>query len=471
MARIETERLILDNNKNLLQHFLPTKISASLNKDKETINKQDGILHQTFGEVVTIYDQSTPNTLKQYDADFDTRAYQEVLKLRFSDPQEYTRRKKQLDAYIDKNLITSIGERLQVLLSKRTDRVINGQIYPADSDLSMREIILRGIAWCKNNGSTPHDQLREEAELRGFEKIEKGLTDPDTQLGTTYLFLSLPGGEGSQYQKNFYDIFTLAEENGQRVVQYRRYSSNLTQKDALERLRQMGGIGEIPDNPTDIDLLDHPIRFDPEQHFSDPDAIHQFLHIDHHALSEKDFEEIVDIFSPYRQKYIELLSTDPNNTQMRNLILNAMINVADDAEKRIRERKQRRDGNIPLPVYYSASEREIMFFGTRQVIAKDTGCRLSGGFSLGPYGIVSGSLGVYSVYDIGFALQSLRPEDDPNLCRCGGASAHFHCPGSKTIIEEDKDGKKRTKKIACKYKIVVGLGIVRCPDCGEGKKC
>lgn len=467
----EAARSIFEVNKNLFQPLFSTEISGSFNKGKDVINDRDSVLTQSCGEIVTIYDQSTNNTLKQYDADFDTQAYLQILKMRFSDPKEYTRRKEQLDAYIDKNLITSIGERLQVLLSKRTDRIIDGKIYPANSDESMREIILRGIEWCKKNGSTPHDQLREEAELIGFEKIERGLTDPNTKVGTTYLFLSQPGGEGSQYQKNFYDIFTLAEENGQRVVKYRRYSSSLTQKDALERLRQMGGRGEIPENPTDIDLLANPVRFDPEHHFSDPDAIHQFLHVDHNALSEKEFEEIVDIFSPYRRKYIELLSNDPNNIRMRNLLLNAMINVADDAEKRIKERKQHRENNIYPPLYYTASEREIMFFGTRQVIAKDTGCRMSGGFSLGPYGIVNGSLGVYSVYDIGFALTSLRPEDDPNLCRCGGSSPHFHCPGSKTIIEEDKDGKKRTKKIDCKNKIIVGLGIVRCPECGEGKKC
>ncbi|GIW61184.1 MAG: hypothetical protein KatS3mg089_0036 [Patescibacteria group bacterium] len=467
----EATRSIVEGNKNLYQPLFSTEISGSFNKGKDVINDRDSILTQSCGETVIIYDQATNNTLKQYDADFDTWAYQEILKMRFSDPQEYTRRKEQLNAYIDKNLITSIGERLQVLLSKRTDRIIDGKIYPADSDESMREIILRGIEWCKKNGSTPHDQLREEAELRGFEKIERGLTNPNTQIGTTYLFFSLPGGEGSQYQKNFYDIFTLEEENGQRVVKYRRYSSNLTQKDALERLRQMGGRGEIPENPTDIDLLANPIRFDPEHQFSNPDAIHQFLHVDHHALSEKEFEEIVEMFSPYRQKYIELLSNDPLNIRMRNLLLNAMINVADDAEQRIRKRKQRKENNIYPPLYYTASEREIMFFGTRPVINRDTGCRLSSGFLIGSYDIISGPMGVYSVYDIGFALQSLRPEDDPNLCRCGGSSPHFHCPGRKTIIEEDKNGKKRTKQIDCKNKIIVGLGIVRCPECGEGKKC
>ncbi len=468
MARIEADTSIIANNRNLIQTFFSEGTSFSVNQDREVINRRNRTL--SHDEVVTVYDTSPQNALKQYDADFDTRAYQEILKMRFSDPTEYTRRKEQLDAYIDKNLITSIGERLQVLLSKRTDRIIDGKIYPANSEEPMREIILRGIEWCKKNGSTPHDQLREEAELIGFEKIEKGLTDPETKVGTTYLFLSQPGGEGSQYQKNFYDIFTLAEENGERVVQYRRYSSSLTQNDALERLRQMRGIGEIPEDPTDIDLLAHPIRFDPEHHFSDPDAIHQFLHVDHNALSEKEFEEIVDIFSPYRRKYIELLSTDPNNIRMRNLILNAMLNIADDAERRIRKRRQYGREDI-YPRHYSASKSEIMFFGTRPVAAKDTGCRLSSGFSIGSYDIISGPLGAYSVYDIGFALTHLRAEDDPTLCRCEGASPHFHCPGSRTIVEKDKDGRKKTKKIDCKYKIIVGLGIVRCPNCGEQKKC
>ena len=50
--------------------------------------------------------------------------------------------------------------------------------------------------------------------------------------------------------------------------------------------------------------------------------------------------------------------------------------------------------------------------------------------------------------------------EDPNLCRCakGGSRPHFHCPGKK-------DGR------LCKHPIRVGLGIKRCPNCGEGKKC
>jgi hypothetical protein len=51
-----------------------------------------------------------------------------------------------------------------------------------------------------------------------------------------------------------------------------------------------------------------------------------------------------------------------------------------------------------------------------------------------------------------------KVEDDPGLCKCGGDRAHFHCPG----IKEGKD---------CKNKIIVGKGILKCPKCGEGKKC
>lgn len=56
-----------------------------------------------------------------------------------------------------------------------------------------------------------------------------------------------------------------------------------------------------------------------------------------------------------------------------------------------------------------------------------------------------------------------RAEDDPTLCRCKGQFPHFHCPGEKKM----KDGKKEK----CKKAIIVGRGIVKCPDCGEGKKC
>lgn len=57
---------------------------------------------------------------------------------------------------------------------------------------------------------------------------------------------------------------------------------------------------------------------------------------------------------------------------------------------------------------------------------------------------------------------SSKPEDDPNLCRCLGQGAHFHCPG--TI-------KKGPKTKACKAEIMVGRGITQCTQCGESKKC
>ncbi len=48
--------------------------------------------------------------------------------------------------------------------------------------------------------------------------------------------------------------------------------------------------------------------------------------------------------------------------------------------------------------------------------------------------------------------------EDKNLCRCKGQDPHFHCPG-------EKEGKK------CSHAIVVGKGIVKCPNCGKGKVC
>lgn len=53
----------------------------------------------------------------------------------------------------------------------------------------------------------------------------------------------------------------------------------------------------------------------------------------------------------------------------------------------------------------------------------------------------------------------VRPEDDPNLCRCAKSiKAHFHCPGTK-------------EGTPCKHPINVGEGITKCPSCGESKKC
>ena len=94
-----------------------------------------------------------------------------------------------------------------------------------------------------------------------------------------------------------------------------------------------------------------------------------------------------------------------------------------------------------------------------------------------PCGILGGELAGFgfgdavNAYGMGF-YGGNRPEDDPTLCKCSNTKPHFHCPGKKTVTEVDKEtGQKEKRKTACNFKIIVGMGIATCPDCGESKKC
>ena len=140
-----------------------------------------------------------PKRLVAYEPKFDRQAYSEATD------------KEKLDAYTKKQLETHLGERFNVLLSQTRFEIRNKEIYGENTQEPFMDMLQRGAKYRRENGN-PVDFDREEAEVIGFSKIQTKLTDEDTKIGAMMLSISPPGKEESVYKHNFYDVFTLKQD-------------------------------------------------------------------------------------------------------------------------------------------------------------------------------------------------------------------------------------------------------------------
>ena len=214
---------------------------------------------------------------------------------------------------------TFIGERLNVQLSQNKYEIKNNFIYGEDMDGPFIEVMKRGVGYRQKDGGDQRiDKLREEAEVIGFLKIQEVLCNPGTSIGTMMLSVSPKGKKDSLYQHNFYDIFTLKEENSKRFIEARRYSSILSN---AEYKNKLSSLHYVPDAVDDAYFLNHPIKVD-NVFFENADQIHSYLHRDHKVTELEQFQRIIRsyLYDRAKQKYIR--TKDPR-------FLDAIMNIAD----------------------------------------------------------------------------------------------------------------------------------------------
>lgn len=201
--------------------------------------------------------------------------------------QEFDRRPGLPPFFIKLQLEKHIGERFNVLLSRTHYEVRGDKIFGQDSDEPFTDVLIRGREYRKLHGS-PMDRGREDAEVIGFQKVEKMLTDPQTVNGAMVLSFSLKGQEGSTYQHNFYDIFT---KNSDGSIEARRYSSALNAGEAARFYLEMGyeGNGETANESF---FLSNPILIK-NPRLKTPDNLHRYLHRDHTFTTVEEFERVL----------------------------------------------------------------------------------------------------------------------------------------------------------------------------------
>ncbi len=202
--------------------------------------------------------------LRQYNPDFD---------------------KKEIDpVFISTQIETHLRERFNVLISTVEYGISNGHLVRKGKNEPFIESIKRGRDFIQRLSPDAVDFDREDAEIIGFEEIDRFFSNERRPLESKMLSISLRGGEGSKYQHNYYDIFTLKEHNGERYVELSRYSSALSAKDYAIRL----GLPTDPP-PTDAQFLATPI---PLMDSFSAEQIHKLLHKEHDYMDPLEFEGI-----------------------------------------------------------------------------------------------------------------------------------------------------------------------------------
>lgn len=395
--------------------------------------------------------QGRKKEVKAYEVEQDVVVYR-VLKQQ-EGSSEYDSDKESLDAYTKMQLETHLGERLHVGISQLHHTIVNGEMRVADTDESLLEMLKRGRDYRRIHGK-PVDWDREEAEVLGFERIQKELTKPDAPIGTMMFFVSPQGDieKGSIYKNNFYDIHHKVSDT--EVVSF-RFTSGLTPEESQQRLKLVDSRYDRGEIPTDAEFIANPIKVLPgTKGLENPDTIHSFMHVDHKYMSRKKFAVVLSACQPLINDYRQSLTDDPDNIAEHKKRLDILMNYADNVAEELESASGSRvvalsdyqDQKDVRPWIPPQIDRDAL--SRQKVRVAATGCGSSGGASGSKFSVAEAGQSSYT---------GENAKNDPNLCRCAqGDGPHFHCPG--------KGG-------TCDNAITVGEGTSSCPKCGTGQVC
>lgn len=354
-----------------------------------------------------------------YEPQFDRNAYEKVDK----------NNKEKLDAYTKRQLETHLGERFNVLLSETRFEVNEGRIYGENTTEPFMQMLERGVSYRREFGD-PVDFEREEAELVGFKKIEETLTKDSTKTGTMMLSISPPGSEDSIYKHNFYDVFTLKEDEKGRYVEAIRYSSSLTNEEYEEKIKPFKVFEK---QPTDSDFLKDPILINNEK-FKSSDDVHSYLHKDHDFITKAEFDDVIEIVSPLITSYINTMSDRPFDQNLQHLTYNALLNKADIALDVVRSKDEQDLVERYTRESKFAAQWDIFNLGKQPVRVVSTGCGSSGGFSASKN--LNSTAAPFSVSEFGSKKNEQEWFSCPKCKYKASGPVGDTCPGCRLTKEE-----------------------------------
>lgn len=244
-------------------------------------------------------------SIMQYDGEFDIENYQRVFTMQ--DAQERETALTQLDNYTRKQLVTHLGERVNVLLST-IDYAITPerQLYVPQLGKTAEQMVIDGR---NHQLSLPDvreiDKPRMNAEILEMQQVETILCHPNTEVGTMVTVISAPGGQeidgrDSLFLHNFYDVFRLEEREVdghiEKYVRLYRYSSSLSYEEylhvAMQLKRDYFASAEAEYTSLDAYFLSHVVEL-AQSGLEEPEDVHKFFHRDHEFMTRQDFEEVI----------------------------------------------------------------------------------------------------------------------------------------------------------------------------------
>ena len=348
--------------------------------------------------------------LSAYEIGFDQA---EAFRLgQIENPQERLLAKEQFGSYITSQMETTLGERYNVGLSQFSYDIKNGQMWGKDMNEPFMDSLTRGRDYRKVHGKAI-DWAREDAEVAGFKSMQSRLLSDKAKVGDTMLSISIRGAKTSTYQRNFYDVFSLQEnEMGERYVEARRYASSLGPQDYKEKLGVFGKAEDYLANPIEMPSG------------VTPDDIHAYLHDGHEFMNGDEFgvikSECKDLINAYTRALIE----QPGNDNLHRVLFNTIINKADDIADKIKEGAY----NYQMPGVITI-QQEVEAYGFQPVKEVETGCGTLGGYDIriiSPFGVAeyaSDTYGERSFNCPSCKKENIRPVNQllPRCLHCGSA--------------------------------------------------
>lgn len=319
----------------------------------------------------------------QYELDFDREQARELLTSKYT--EGYESRVENFKSFTEMQLITALGERFNRGLSKYTYKMEEGVLYGEHSEEPFLNVLERGRLYRQIHGNSV-DHKREEAEVIGFEKIQEYMKDAEE--GATAISISQPGGEGSIYKHNFYDVFQKNREGNIDVI---RFSNANNAEETVEKLVDIDPTIDIPSDLSSEHLLANPIILSSDTPH-DLDKIHAQIHKEHSVMNEKDFQVIKEMCAFLIVSYINAVLEDPDDTYTHARLYNAIFNKADEIADALKE--------DTMQTVQSSAEmtlEQIYYLGEQKVREVDTGCGFSGGAGL----VGESANGPFSVADYG----------------------------------------------------------------------
>lgn len=330
------------------------------------------------------------------------------------------------------NVTTALRERnhtteSRLRLTIGPDKKIHNEVFP---DSSYEEVLERGVRYRAENGS--QETEREEAEIRGFLKIQEVLTSEDTKIGTSFIVISPPGlNKETPYVHNFVDSYELAEdEYGRRSIQYTRFASPLGYDQYSEIAQGFDSkYFEEQTEPIDAWYLENPILVSVDNGFGNIDEVlEKHFAKDVNAMEEEQFQELYKTYLPYILYYLDQITkTDFDSVEVAKAYNAILLSTENDEMKK------------ETTVFLANNEDVSSIvdrFGRFEVEKKQAGCGSSSGFTIG-------SSGFFTANSVSFFGGGRGSKEWFNCPKCkykADGPIGNTCPGCRLTKEEYVEG-------------------------------
>ncbi|GEM_PF-4938547 len=369
---------------------------------------------------------------RSYSVLLDTQAYRKIhLQSANLDQDSHQQEFNNLNHLTETNLTTSLAERFNAEIFRADYKIQNGELIHPSYDIPFTEIVEKGQHFRRQNGS--EDCERELAELAGFQKLEKIITDPDFSEEASIIVISPRGKKGSIYQHNFYDVY---KKIGAKV-EMRRFSSKCSYEAFEIAAAVIDPFSLIDKDPTDANFLASPLVT-----YKNMKEIEDLLQIDRETMCEEELEKLLAKCATLRSDYINYLSQSPYFSDEKaagkyhSYIKFADIVAGKDIQYSSISQRQIIIEEIqnPLTMEYVAS-----YLGTQPVRTIASYCGIDKGYETNSYGY-------QSVAQLGLKLIAREDQFGTLEINCGECGRNYsrnrgkleekcrYCSGTKGIV-------------------------------------